>query len=132
MDIAAFQATFPEEVRVQLGRTEWFGEDVQFYNAKSGTWYNLAQGEEAMMFPSKNMTFQTVEGLVKSSIVSDKEFAIVVDGELVGFVRGKELKTQEDEEMNVELNWWTKSEHETSNFEAPDMFSPEKDLNDLI
>ena len=133
MDIAAFQSLYPEEVRMQLGRTSWYGEDLQYYNAENETWSNLASSGEAAMFSENSMSFETINGLVKSSIVGGREFAIIVDGDYLGFVRGKNIQTDEDEEMNVEIDWESKGGSiNSSDFEASDIFNPENDLRELL
>ena len=131
MDVAAFQSLYPEEVQVHLGRGTWFGSSLQYYNAEDEDWSNLASGGEAMMFCGEAMTFEIIEGLVKSSIVSGKKFVIIVDGSLLGFVRGKDLQ-EENEEMDIEIDWDMDNSTNSGNYEMPDMFSPEEDLKRLL
>jgi len=128
MDVAAFQFLYPEEVQIQLGRIAWFGSSLQYYNAENEDWSNLASGGEAMMFCGESMTFEVVEGLVKSSIVSGKKFVIIVDGSLLGFVRGKDLH----EEIDIEIDWDMDDSINSGNYEMPDIFSPEEDLKKVI
>lgn len=133
MDVAAFQSIYPEEVRIQSGRAAWIGQDLQFYDPQNETWLNLASGGEAMMFQDKLMNFETIDGLVKSSIVAGNEFAIIIEKNLLGFVRGKNIQTNEDEEMNIEIDWDCKvGSTNISDFEVSDIFNQEEDLKRLL
>jgi hypothetical protein len=133
MDVAAFQSMYPEEVRICIGQTSWFGDGLELYNADSGSWVSLADGGEAMMFNESTMNFETIDSLVKSSIVSSKEFVIVVDGDYIGFVRGNNITSEDEEEMDIEIDWGSGSEsNNPEDFEAPDFFSPEEDLKKLM
>jgi len=132
MDVAAFQSLYPEEVRIQSGRTNWFGSNLQYYNAKSGTWYDMAPSAQAQMFKDELMNFETIDGLVKSSIISNRQFAIIVEGSLLGFIRGNNLQTEEDEEMNIEIDWEMDVSMNNENYETPDIFSPEDELKKLL
>lgn len=132
MDIAAFQSIYPEDVRIQQGRVGWIGEDLQFYDAKNDCWSNMIESDQALMFQDKFLTFKKIDGLIKSSIVGQKEFAIIVDNGLIGFVRGLNLKTENEEDMDIEIDWDSKSQFESKHFETLDLFSSEEELKNLM
>lgn len=134
MDIAAFQSLFPEEVRIETDRHEWCGEDLQYYDVESDVWESICSGAEILMCSEKDLNFSVIDGLVKSSIIAQKDLAIQVVGDLVGIVRGNNLHTKDDLEMEDFALDMTGEEKkfDAVDYEAPDMFSPEKELRELL
>jgi hypothetical protein len=136
VDIAYFQVTYPEIV-ISCDRCNWSGNNLEYFNFSINSWEKLAEGGQCLQFVDSICSIDDVDSLIKSSLLREGiNVGIVCDGDTIGVVRGDYLGIEGENDIHlqdmVDFNDLNLSSMDGGNFEAPDFFSLEEDIREIM